>query len=47
MNTVVLDFFDHSLKGKPASATLSADIPELVVRHHAIAERLYTFPEKR
>jgi predicted dienelactone hydrolase len=36
MNIVVLNFFDHSLKGEPFSAELFTDIPEIVVRHHAV-----------
>jgi len=36
MNTVVLNFFDHSLKGKPVSGELFTDIPEIIVRQHAI-----------
>jgi predicted dienelactone hydrolase len=36
MNIVVLNFFDHSLKGKPVSGELFTDIPEVVVRHHSI-----------
>jgi predicted dienelactone hydrolase len=36
MNAVVLNFFDHSLKGKPVSGELFADIPEIVTRKHAI-----------
>jgi predicted dienelactone hydrolase len=36
MNIVVLNFFDHSLKGKPVSGELFTDIPEIVVRHHSI-----------
>jgi predicted dienelactone hydrolase len=35
-NVVVLNFFDHSLKGKPVKGELFTDIPEIVVRHHAI-----------
>jgi len=34
INTVVLNFFDHSLRGKPAPGELFTDIPEIVVRHH-------------
>jgi predicted dienelactone hydrolase len=34
MNTVVLRFFDHSLKGESVSEESFADIPEIVVRHH-------------
>ena len=36
MNIVVLNFFDHSLKGKPVSGELFTDIPEIVVRKHAV-----------
>jgi hypothetical protein len=36
-NTVVLNFFDHGLKGKPVAGELFADIPEIVVRHHSSA----------
>jgi predicted dienelactone hydrolase len=36
MNVVVLTFFDHSLKGEPVAGELFADIPEIVIRHHAI-----------
>jgi predicted dienelactone hydrolase len=36
MNIVVLDFFDHSLKGKAVPAELFTDIPEITVREHAI-----------
>lgn len=35
MNIVVLNFFDHSLKGKPVSGELFTDIPEIVVRDHS------------
>lgn len=38
-NTVVLNFFDHSLKGKPVAGELFTDIPEIAVRRHAIAAR--------
>jgi predicted dienelactone hydrolase len=38
VNTVVLAFFDHNLKGEPVSAELT-DVPELVVRRHAIDAR--------
>jgi hypothetical protein len=40
MNRVVLSFFDRSLRGEPVSGGLLTDIPEIVVRHHRIAERL-------
>jgi predicted dienelactone hydrolase len=40
MNRVVLSFFDRSLRGEPVSGGLLIDIPEIVVRHHRIAERL-------
>jgi predicted dienelactone hydrolase len=36
-NTVVLSFFDHSLKGRPVSRELLTNIPEIVVRPHAVA----------
>jgi len=36
MNIVVLNFFDHSLKGKPVPGELFADLPEIIVRQHAI-----------
>ena len=36
VNLVVLNFFDHSLRGKPVAAELFADIPEIVVRQHSI-----------
>jgi predicted dienelactone hydrolase len=36
MNIVVLSFFDHSLKGKPVPGELFTDIPEIVVRQHAV-----------
>ena len=36
MNIVVLNFFDHTLKGKPVPGELFTDIPEIVVRRHAI-----------
>jgi hypothetical protein len=36
MNIVVLNFFDHSLKGKPVPGELFTDIPEIIVRPHAI-----------
>jgi predicted dienelactone hydrolase len=36
VNTVVLSFFDHSLRGKPIAGDLLAKIPEIVVRQHAI-----------
>jgi hypothetical protein len=39
MNIVVLNFFDRSLKGKPASGELFTDIPEVVVRHHSVDAR--------
>ena len=39
MNIVVLNFFDHSLKGEPVSGELFTDIPEIVVRHHSIDAR--------
>lgn len=39
MNIVVLRFFDHSLKGEPLSGELFTDIPEIVVRQHAIDAR--------
>jgi hypothetical protein len=35
-NSVVLNFFDHSLKAKPVSGELFTDLPEIVVRQHAI-----------
>jgi predicted dienelactone hydrolase len=38
-NTVVLNFFDHSLKGRPVAGELFTDIPEITVRRHAIAAR--------
>jgi hypothetical protein len=38
-NIVVLSFFDHSLKGEPVAAELFTDVPEIVVRHHAIEAR--------
>lgn len=44
VNVVVLSFFDHSLKGKTGSGERFADIPELVVRHHAIAARGAVLP---
>jgi predicted dienelactone hydrolase len=34
VNTVVLSFFDHSLKGEPVAAELVTGVPEIVVRHH-------------
>jgi predicted dienelactone hydrolase len=41
MNIVVLNFFDHSLKGETVSGELFSDIPEIVVRHHSVdAQRL-------
>jgi predicted dienelactone hydrolase len=39
MNTVVLNFFDHSLKGEPVAGELFTDIPEIVVRRHSIEAR--------
>jgi predicted dienelactone hydrolase len=33
-NTVVLRFFDHTLKDEPIAGELFTDIPEIVVRHH-------------
>jgi predicted dienelactone hydrolase len=39
VNTVVLSFFDHSLKGEPVSGELFTDIPEIVVRRHPIEAR--------
>ena len=36
MNIVVLNFFDHSLKGKPVPGELFTAIPEIIVRQHAI-----------
>jgi predicted dienelactone hydrolase len=38
-NTVVLSFFDHTLKGAPVSGELFTDIPEIVVRRHSIGAR--------
>lgn len=38
-NTVVLNFFDHSLKGKPFAGELFTEIPEIVVRQHSIGAR--------
>jgi len=35
-NGVVLNFFDHALKGKPVAGELFDDVPEIAVRHHAI-----------
>jgi predicted dienelactone hydrolase len=35
MNIVVLNFFDHSLKGKTVPGELFTDIPEIIVRQHA------------
>jgi predicted dienelactone hydrolase len=34
VNTVVLSFFDRSLRGKPVPGELFTDIPEIVVRRH-------------
>lgn len=34
INTVMLTFFDHYLKGKPLAADWSAKFPELIVRQH-------------
>jgi hypothetical protein len=34
-----LNFFDHCLKGQPVEGELFADIPEIVVRRHAIEAR--------
>lgn len=36
VNIVVLNFFDHSLKGKPLAGELFTDIPEIIVRQHSI-----------
>jgi predicted dienelactone hydrolase len=33
MNTVVLSFFDHSLRGTPVPGDLFADLPEITARH--------------
>ena len=44
MNIVVLNFFDHSLKGEPVSGELFTDIPEVVVRHHPIDARRAAYP---
>ena len=33
-NTVVHEFFDHSLKGKPVRGELFTDIPDITVRQH-------------
>ena len=38
-NVVVLNFFDHSLRGKPVTGELFTDIPEIVVRQHPIQAR--------
>ena len=47
MNIVVLNFFDHSLKGEPVSGELFTDIPEIVVRHHSIDARIAMLPNRR
>jgi len=39
VNVVVLSFFDHSLRGRPVAKELFTDIPEIIVRQHAIAAR--------
>ena len=45
-NVIVLNFFDHSLKGTPVSGELFTDIPEVVVRHHSIdARRAAVLPD--
>ena len=36
VNIVVLNFFDHSLKGKPVPGEMFIDIPEILVRQHVI-----------
>ncbi|HEX5764758.1 MAG TPA: hypothetical protein VFY27_04270 [Woeseiaceae bacterium] len=36
VNIVVLNFFDHSLRGKPLAGELFTDIPEIIVRQHSI-----------
>jgi len=36
VNTVLLNFFDHSLRGKPVAGELFTNIPEIVVRQHSI-----------
>ena len=37
MNSVVLSFLDHYLKGTPIPEELLTSTPEIVVRHHALA----------
>jgi predicted dienelactone hydrolase len=39
VNSVVLNFFDHSLRRKPVAGELFTDIPEIVVRQHPIDAR--------
>jgi predicted dienelactone hydrolase len=41
-NGVVLNFFDHTLKGKPVSGELFTNVPEISVRHHAITPQAVT-----
>jgi predicted dienelactone hydrolase len=36
INIVVLEFFDHTLKGKPVSEKLFADVPEISLRGRAV-----------
>jgi hypothetical protein len=36
MNAVVMNFFDHNLKGKSVPGERYTDIPEIIVRRHAI-----------
>ncbi len=38
-NTVMLNFFDHTLGGKPVAGELFSDVPEIVVRHHPTEAR--------
>ena len=38
-NSVMLNFFDHTLKDEPVAEELFSDTPEIVVRHHAVEVR--------
>jgi predicted dienelactone hydrolase len=44
-NTVVLNFFDHSMKGKPVAGELFSDMPEIVVRDLPIGARAVDGPD--
>jgi predicted dienelactone hydrolase len=46
-NGVVLNFFDHSLKGRPVNGELFTSVPEITVRRHPIAARAAREPANR